>query len=224
MRAALILDFDGTIAPTEHVQFESWRRFFAAHGFEVTLELFAQNIGRADWADEFNPWVQAERMGLGTEEQVRPQYQAIKTELLAVMQPNPGVPELIAATVARGVPLGCASSSDTAWVVEHLDRFGYREHFASIRTRDHGPGKPSPHLFELVLTDLKADARISWAIEDSGPGVTAAKAAGLNVLAVPHDLTAGHDVSAADRIVQSLEEVSLEMLGLGLEERRDASA
>lgn len=214
MRAALILDFDGTIAPTEHVVFETWRRFFAPHGYELTLDMYAKSIGRAAWTDAFDPWAQAEQMGLGNRDTVRPAMRAIQADLLAAMRPNPGVSELIAAAVAHGLPLGCASSSEAEWVTRHLTHFGWREHFASIRTREHGPGKPSPRLFELAVEDLGADAACSWAIEDSGPGVTAAKAAGLQVVAVPHELTASHDVSAADLVVSSLAEITLARLGL----------
>ena len=47
------------------------------------------------------------------------------------------------------------------------------------------------------------------AFEDSHTGVTSAVAAGLKTVAVPHALTASHDVSAAHLIVTSLAGVTL---------------
>ena len=214
MRAALIFDFDGTLLPTEHFLFEKWRIFFAEHGFEVTREIWQQGIGRVGYSGEFDPWRKAEELGLGPEERLHEALRPIEDRLLAEMRPNPGVETLMAAAAGAGLPLGVASSSNTDWVSRFLDRFGWADRFASIRTRDHGPGKPSPALYRMVLEDLGACPDASWAIEDSGPGVASAKAAGLRVVAVPHDLTALHDVSAADRIVDSLEHVSLESLGL----------
>jgi beta-phosphoglucomutase-like phosphatase (HAD superfamily) len=50
------------------------------------------------------------------------------------------------------------------------------------------------------------------ALEDSSHGVRAAKTAGLWCVAVPHDLTRDSDLSAADLVVDSLAEVSLDDL------------
>ena len=44
----------------------------------------------------------------------------------------------------------------------------------------------------------------SFAFEDSEPGVRAAKAAGLYVVAVPNQLTRGQDLSLADEVRESL--------------------
>ena len=47
------------------------------------------------------------------------------------------------------------------------------------------------------------------AVEDSPNGVRAAVAAGLLTVAVPHGLTADLDLSPADMLIGSLEELSL---------------
>jgi beta-phosphoglucomutase-like phosphatase (HAD superfamily) len=49
-------------------------------------------------------------------------------------------------------------------------------------------------------------------LEDSGPGITAATAAGLKCIAVPTIFTRHHDLAHADLIVSSLEAVTLETL------------
>ena len=52
-----------------------------------------------------------------------------------------------------------------------------------------------------ALADLGiTDAAGSLAFEDSEPGVRAAKAAGLHVVAVPHHLTRHQNFSLADEI------------------------
>jgi len=45
---------------------------------------------------------------------------------------------------------------------------------------------------------LGVDPTRSIAVEDSGPGITAARAAGMKTVAIPHWLTERHDLSAAD--------------------------
>ena len=51
---------------------------------------------------------------------------------------------------------------------------------------------------------LGVDPAAALAIEDSPHGVTAARAAGLRVIAVPNPVTARLDLSHADLVVESL--------------------
>ncbi|MBD3664594.1 HAD family hydrolase [Sulfitobacter aestuariivivens] len=60
--------------------------------------------------------------------------------------------------------------------------------------------KPAPDLYLHALDLLDLDAADVLAIEDNRPGVDAAKAAGLTVLAYPNENTAGHDFSDVDGI------------------------
>lgn len=109
-----------------------------------------------------------------------------------------------------GVPVGVASSSPPDWVEGHLDRLGLRSRFASLACCDGVvPAKPDPTSYRLACERLGADPRRSVAVEDSPAGVTAAVEAGLLTVAVPHGLTAGLDLSRADLVVTSLEDLTL---------------
>jgi putative hydrolase of the HAD superfamily len=71
------------------------------------------------------------------------------------------------------------------------------------------PVKPDPTSYRMSCERLRANPLISVAVEDSPHGVAAATAAGLYTLAVPHPLTADLDLSAADRIIETLEALTL---------------
>ncbi|MPZ70941.1 MAG: HAD-IA family hydrolase, partial [Actinobacteria bacterium] len=77
---------------------------------------------------------------------------------------------------------------------------------------DHAKAKPDPHLYLAALASLGLDADQAIAIEDSPNGVAAAKAAGLFCVAVPNPITATLDLSRADVILGSLEDMPLEEL------------
>ena len=67
--------------------------------------------------------------------------------------------------------------------------------------------KPQPDVYLAALADLEVSTSVgSFAFEDSEPGVRAAKAAGLYVVAVPNELTRHQDLSLADEICGSLSE------------------
>jgi len=59
-------------------------------------------------------------------------------------------------------------------------------------------GKPAPDVYLEATRRLGADPARSVAIEDSGPGLAAARAAGLKTVAIPHWLTERHELSGAD--------------------------
>jgi len=214
MQKVLILDFDGTMVDTERNVYEVWREWFAAQGHEISIDMWASCIGGVNFNLGFDPFIYIREHGLGDPETVRLQLREIEVARSRELPFNPGIGELIAEATEARIPLGVASSSSLQWVDMHLERLGVREYFASIRTRDHGPGKPDPALYDLACEDLDAHRAESWAIEDSQAGVAAAKGAGLKVLAVPHELTATHDVSPADRIVDTLRGLTLRNLGL----------
>lgn len=212
MSAALILDFDGTISPSEHLVYRVWREYFARNERELPLSLWSRCIGTSE--ENVDLAAYAAEQGLGERETIRAALDSEVRHEAASLPINPGVVELVEAATAANLPLGIASSSPSSWVEGHLERFGLLDSFSSIRTRDDGPTKPSPYLYLKVLEDLAAEPRSSWAIEDSGPGVNAAKAAGLHVVAVPNEMTARHDLSGADRIVDSVTDITVENLGL----------
>jgi HAD superfamily hydrolase (TIGR01509 family) len=80
------------------------------------------------------------------------------------------------------------------------------EVFAVIVTSDDvAESKPAPDIYLLVCERLGLAPEQVLALEDSSAGVASAKAAGLSVIAVPQ--FAETDVAAADRIIDSLEEL-----------------
>ena len=126
----------------------------------------------------------------------------------------PGVVDLLDDLEAAGVARGIASSSSREWIDGHLERLGLRDRFATVAGVDRtGVGKPAPDVYLLACADLGADPARSVAVEDSGHGIAAAKAAGLFCVAVPSRITRHTDLSAADLIVASLAELRLTDLG-----------
>ena len=87
-----------------------------------------------------------------------------------------------------------------------MERLGLRHYFEVVRTVDTvARPKPQPDVYLGALADLGLSTAVgSLAFEDSEPGVRAAKAAGLYVVAVPSELTRHQDLSLADETQASL--------------------
>lgn len=204
---AVVFDFDGLVIDSEWAIFETAVAVFAARGHELTVEAWAAGIGiNADTDDSWWPTICAAAEVSGwSQEDFDAAYRAQPRHRddLALL---PGVIELLDGLDAAGVPAGIASSSSRAWLERHTRRHGIADRFGTLVGSDvvGGVGKPAPDVYLRACADLGADPRRSVALEDSAHGATAAKAAGLRVVAVPSRLTVHNDFRHADLVVDSL--------------------
>jgi len=206
--SCLVLDFDGTILDTEDSVYQVWAELWDDHGHELALVDWQRNIGTEA---VFDPWTELEnRLGRPLDEALRERRHSRQDQLLADLEPRPGVLCWLSDAAAMGLPVGIASSSPSEWVESHLVRLGIRDRFLCIICRDEEvPAKPDPTSYQVACKRLGADPGNSVAVEDSPHGVTAAVGAGLFTVATPHRLTVGLDLTAADILVGSLDELTL---------------
>jgi HAD superfamily hydrolase (TIGR01509 family) len=208
MRAGLVLDFDGTVLDTEIALFRAWAELWDEHGQSLDLAHWQTIIGVDS---DFDPWAELERrIGRPLDESLREVRRQRRDELLHALDLRPGVRAWLDEAERLGVPIGIASSSPPEWVDGHLTRLGLRQRFGSLACCDGViPSKPDPTSYRAACVALGADARVSVAVEDSPHGVAAAVGAGLFTVAVPHPLTVSLDLSHADVVVESLEQLTL---------------
>jgi HAD superfamily hydrolase (TIGR01509 family) len=201
---ALILDFDGLIVDTEMAEFVAWQELYERQGARLEVADWLDAVG---YVNGFDPRAHLEKL-LGRPldwRALEPPRLARARAYAAALPALPGVAEVIAQGERLGYRLGVASNSDAVWVGEGLSRLGLRDRFAVVRTRETVQRyKPWPDVYLGALADLGAQAAGSLAFEDSQPGVEAAKAAGLYVVAVPNVLTRHQDLSQADEILDTL--------------------
>lgn len=213
---AVVFDFDGLILDTEWAIYESAVAAFEAHGHRLPVEAWSTIIGTngdtdSTWWDTVCAAAEVTGFDLADFEVV---YEAQDRSSRDSLPALPGVIELVDALVGAGVPLGVASSSSRAWLDRHLGRLGLAEHFGTLVGADlvGGVGKPAPDVYLRACSDLGADPARSVALEDSAHGATAAKAAGMAVVAVPSRITIHNDFSHADLVVDALTDLDLPRL------------
>jgi len=216
----VVFDFDGLILDTEGPVFVAWQEEFSAHGCPpLTIEEWAIEIGTTGGLDLVE-LIRTRATRPFDEDAMHERRRIRRDELLAGETTRPGVSDWIDAADAAGLPLAIASSSPLDWVEPLLERLGLRSRFAYVACygdRFEGKllaGKPAPDTYLAACGALGVDPRHAIAIEDSPHGVTAAKAAGLWCIAVPHEITERLDLSHADLRLRSLADTTLpEVLG-----------
>jgi HAD superfamily hydrolase (TIGR01509 family) len=206
---ALIFDYDGLVVDSEYPEYLSWKEVYARHGVELTEQVWTSAVGSVNAFDPKSTLEKATGLAFDWVE-INLERRRKLTEHQMQQPVLPGVRELMERGRAAGWRIGVASNSTAIWVEEGLQRLGLRHYVEAVRTRDDVTSpKPHPEVYLQVLADLGALAGESLAFEDSQPGVTAAKAAGLTVIAVPSALTRHQDLSLADSRVTSLAEYEL---------------
>lgn len=207
---AVVFDFDGLMVDTEATAVRAWQQLYASFGEELPLHEWVNLIGT--WDAPWNPRAELElRAGRPLEwEMLEPERMAAEYALADAEPLMPGVADILDEAAAAGIALAIASSSSERWVRHHLERLGIVDRFAALATRHDVPRtKPDPALYSLALERLGVAAREAFALEDSVHGVAAAKASGLQVVAIPGPLMVHADFSAADILLDSLAEASL---------------
>ena len=205
--AAVVFDVDGTLAETERDGHRvAFNEAFAQHGVDLRWEDRAlpradgghrrTAAGRLRAAPEGIPAAEAD--------EVAARVHRTKTELFVdivrrgEIDPRPGLPELLDDLRSHGVRIAVATTGRRAWVeplLAHL--IGADTAEVVVCGDDVIDLKPDPAAYLLALSRLGLDATWTVAVEDSGPGLRAALAAGMATVVVTNGDTAGHDVTGA---------------------------
>lgn len=115
--------------------------------------------------------------------------------------PRPGVRELLKELSASSVPLAVATTGTREWVEPLLAGLFGDGLFAVVLTGTEVPAlKPDPAVYLEMLDRLGAQAGRVVAVEDSGNGLRAALAAGMECVVVTNEYTKDQDFTGAAAI------------------------
>ncbi len=203
---AVILDMDGVIVDSEPLHERAFYEVLEELGYGRNTGLrFADYVGRSD----FELW--ADFVALRQPAQSLDQLLALKRDrVIKVMRREQpifaGLPELVKRLAARA-PLAVASGSDRAVIDAVLALKGLRGFFSVIVSASEvARGKPAPDIFLRTAGLLDVPPRDCWVIEDSKPGVAAALAAGMRVIAITNTHPA-HELRQATQVVRTYAEI-----------------
>ena len=195
--AALLWDIDGTVAETERDGHRvAFNLAFAEEGLpwgwdeprygallHVTggrERLLADMAGRPD-----APAAEAERQALAARLHARKNRHYEQLVEQGLISARAGVLALMRDAAAAGVRQGIVTTTSRSNVVALMSRLlgaRWEDLFATVISgEDAARKKPDPQAYLLALQRLGLPAQSALALEDSTPGVAAARAAGLRV-------------------------------------------
>jgi HAD superfamily hydrolase (TIGR01509 family) len=210
--AAIVFDFDGLIVDTETPGFISWQEVYQEFGAALEIDDWRHATG---YVGGFDPAVHLEHL-LGRRldwSQIIPKREARNWELTIQARTLPGIEALLRSAKECKLRVGVASNSGSGWVEGGLRRLGLRGFVDTVVTRDMviNP-KPAPDIYLKTVQTLIVEPHLAVALEDSEPGCRAAKRAGLQAVAIPNRFSERQDLTVADLVVRSAEDLDLDRL------------
>ena len=215
MVKAVILDMDGVMVDTEPVQHKAFCWLVEREGKQPKLH----PNGLVHWVgitERENVARLKEKYGLRgkIEEMVKERQKYYQNLLKTELRPMPGLDSLIDLLRDRGIPMAIASSSAIENVEIVLKALRLQEVIKVVVSgTEVKRGKPAPDVYLKAAQDLGVEVKNCWVIEDAANGIEAGKRAGMRVIAVTSQYTRDQNFSKADRIVNSLGDVTGDMIG-----------
>src|SRR3989344_6371115 len=109
--------------------------------------------------------------------------------------------------------IAVASSGTKEYINIVLDKFGIKDYFDAVVSGDDvKKGKPNPETFIVACKKLNLKAKECLVLEDAERGIEAAKRAGCKCIGVENSNTPPQDRSKADKIILSLNALTLDMI------------
>ena len=178
---ALLFDFNGTLSDDEGVLCTIFRELFAEQGRPLSeQEYFDELAGLSD------PEIVERWLGAGhpaTAEVLDRRAQLFRERAGDGSTVPPHVREAVLHAAGRS-PLAVVSGATCSEVELVLRAAGLDVFEVIVSAEDVARGKPDPESYVLALKRLRLPAADAVALEDSPPGIAAAKAAGLSCVAV----------------------------------------
>jgi beta-phosphoglucomutase len=192
MTSGILFDFNGVIVDDESQHCDALITTLAEYGYSLDRETYYQDYLGFDDRECFR--FTFERLGHSQDEAalheaIERKHSQYERAIRGSMRLVPGAAEFVESAALDGFQLAIVSGALRSEIELVLELTGLRPHFAEIvAAEDVGVCKPDPQGYNRAREMLDLSPRRCVVIEDSLPGLRAARAAGLRcvMLATSH--------------------------------------
>jgi len=204
---AYLFDLDGTLVPSEKLKGQALSKACEYFGRKVSIDFYKDVMGES-WEivrayffkkGNFSP----------NKEEFDNVFKKIYQELIQkelVFQND--VKIFLDKLIKENKKLALVSSASSWMVKQILQKFDLVNYFKTIVTKEDVKNhKPDPEAYTLAIKRLALLPGQVLIFEDSNAGITAAKNAGCDAIAINHEFNVKHDFSIADKVISNFNEI-----------------
>ena len=209
--SAVIFDFDGVIIDSHDAHRDSWFLLAEQLGKPLTLAQFAESFGMRNETIIPGLFGWAEEGDTATVKALADRKEKCYRDILRRqgLEPLPGVRALLDSLDAAAIPFAIGSSTPRKNIETALTLCGLEDRFQAIAgAEDVQQGKPDPAVFLCAAARLHCPPESCLVFEDAHVGIAAARAGGMKCIAVTTTHARETFGDTADRIIDSLDEVT----------------
>ena len=208
----IIFDMDGVLIDSVGYHRKAFEEVFLKHGLKINKEDFKE-VGGMTTREIFEKIAEKHERVMDvdamTEEKDQKAFERISSDLIIF----DGVSELINKLKEEGFRIGFATSSHKPVVDIFFDKSGLRDKFDSkVMGVDLHRSKPDPEVFLLAAERMRSVPEQCVVVEDGVQGIIAAHNAGMKCIGVNSRFIKPEDIEKADVIVESIKEITPEMI------------
>jgi len=217
---AVLFDIDGVLVDSYEAHFVSWKKLAANYDRECTQEDFARGFGRTTREVLLDQWADMELDEARLTHLDDEKEDLYRQEIAENFPEMPGARALITHLAEHGWQMALGSSGPRENVDLAAEKLGVGDLLrATVSGNDVARGKPDPEVFLTAAARLETPPENCIVIEDAQPGIQAAQAGGMLAIGFVSRGRTAEELSAADRLIHSLEELNHDLLTDMLQKR-----
>lgn len=204
---AVLFDMDGVIVDSERYWVEIEQEEILPSAVAGTVDT-SETTGM-NFREIYDYLAERHEMTASKDEFVERYEEAAKEIYAELVELQAGFRDLVADLREDGRTVALVSSSPHNWISRMADRFDLREAFDAVISAEEidGKSKPEPDVYEYAAERVGVAPGDCIAVEDSENGVKSAKAAGMQVVGFRNQSDEVLDLSEADAVAESPEEL-----------------
>lgn len=208
---AVIFDMDGVLIDSVRFHWQAMNQVLAKYNIRIEDDQLRNYIGQSvihqlnQISEKFSTPLDIDAII----EELKP----IKEELQRGIQPKEGAVKLLRLLHDNNIPVAVGTSSTRVDTIRKLTDAGILNEFQILVTHDDVTAhKPDPTVYLTAAKQLQLEATSCIVFEDAPSGIEAAKRAGMKCVAVQTPYTNGDDLSGATLSVESLADVTFDLI------------
>lgn len=210
MIKAAVYDMDDLMIDSYPLHMKAWDIILKKYGHsasEITEEMISGFVGMRV-IETVEIIVKEFNMDISPEDLSREREDIFLEIAEKELETMPGFIESLEFFKKKGFKIAMASSATKKYIDVVLDKFKIREDFDVIVSGDDvSKGKPDPEVYRKASENLGLKPEESVVMEDAEKGVESAKNAGCKCIGVINTKTPTQDLSKADVVLKSLNEI-----------------